>query len=187
MIFPLFPQSYGNSMPMIHAHDHRGTALKTPRMRCARTRGMGWLPTEKKTWDLSIYIYIYIHASPPQNRRFSLSCFEDWVNSLLFKLSILEWFSISSDNCVEQRWESFLINSFFSILDFISNIKFITGVKSFKASSKIFNNLSSGNSIPHPSTIVIPSFGPLINISIFSKEELETYGKKWWFKLCQNI
>ena len=107
--------------------------------------------------------------APPKKRRFSLSCFEDWVNSLLFRLSILEWFSISSDNCVEQRWESrgiLEINSLFDILDFISNIKFITGVKSFKASSKIFNNLSSGNSIPHPSTIVIPSFEPLINISI---------------------
>ena len=124
--------------------------------------------------------------APQKKRRFSLSCFEDWVNSLLFRLSILEWFSISSDNCVEQRWESrgiLEINSLFDILDFISNIKFITGVKSFKASSKIFNNLSSGNSIPHPSTIVIPSFEPLINISIFSKEELETDGKK---KTCDS-
>ena len=128
----------------------------------------------------------------PQNRRFSLSCFEDWVNSFLFKLCILEGFSISSDNCVEQRWESrgiLEIDFFFDILDFIStnNIKFITGVKSFKASSKIFNNLSSGNSIPHPSTIVIPSFEPLINISIFSKEELETYGKRTGDSNCAKI
>ena len=82
-----------------------------------------------------IYVCMYIYASPPQNRRFSLSCFEDWVNSLLFKLSILGWFSISSDNCVEQRWESrgiWEIDGFFDILDFISNIKFITGVKKIK-------------------------------------------------------
>ena len=79
------------------------------------------------------------------------------------------------------------INSIFDILDFISNIKFRTGVKSFKASSKIFNNLSSGNSIPHPSTIVISFFEPLINISIFSEEELETDGKKTGDSNCAKI